>query len=143
MRDRRRSKILKTSAFGLIEMTRQRTRQSLKRSVYQDCPHCHGMAQVKTCESMSLEVVRLLQLAACRERGAEHRGARGAGRGGLPAQQEAPRDRQARGGRRARFTSRECPGRRRNCWSFQCLDKNNNEVRVLPQEAPPPMRHRR
>ena len=36
-------------------------------SVYQDCPHCNGMAQVKTCESMSLEVVRLLQLAACRD----------------------------------------------------------------------------
>src|SRR5262249_10868801 len=40
-RDRARTKILKMSAFGLIEMTRQRIRPSLKRSVYQDCPHCH------------------------------------------------------------------------------------------------------
>src|SRR5262249_1855971 len=63
-RDRARTKVLRTSAFGLIEMTRQRIRPSLKRSVYQDCPHCLGTGQVKTCESMSIEVMRMLQLAA-------------------------------------------------------------------------------
>ncbi|MCI0363841.1 MAG: ribonuclease E/G, partial [Phycisphaerales bacterium] len=63
-RDRARTKILKISAFGIIEMTRQRIRPSLKRSVYQDCPHCHGTGQVKTCESMSIDVMRLIQLAA-------------------------------------------------------------------------------
>jgi ribonuclease E len=63
-RDRARSKILKISAFGLIEMTRQRIRPSLKRSVYQDCPHCLGTGQVKTCESMSIDVMRMMQLAA-------------------------------------------------------------------------------
>jgi ribonuclease E len=63
-RDRARTKILKISAFGLIEMTRQRIRPSLKRSVYQDCPHCLGTGQVKTCESMSIDVMRMLQLAA-------------------------------------------------------------------------------
>src|SRR5262249_20184377 len=36
-RDRARTKVLKISAFGMIEMTRQRIRPSLKRSVYQDC----------------------------------------------------------------------------------------------------------
>ena len=66
-RDRARTKILKISAFGMIEMTRQRIRPSLKRSVYQDCPHCHGTGQVKTCESMSIDVMRMLQLAAHRE----------------------------------------------------------------------------
>jgi ribonuclease E len=66
-RDRARTKILKISAFGIIEMTRQRIRPSLKRSVYQDCPHCHGNGQVKTCESMSIDVMRMLQLAAHRE----------------------------------------------------------------------------
>jgi len=66
-RDRARTKILKISAFGLIEMTRQRVRPSLKRSVYQDCPYCHGMALVKTCESMSIDVMRKLQLVAFRE----------------------------------------------------------------------------
>jgi ribonuclease E len=48
-------------------MTRQRIRPSLKRSVYQDCPHCHGAGQVKTCESMSIDVMRMIQLAAHRE----------------------------------------------------------------------------
>src|SRR5229473_2490038 len=66
-RDRARTKILKISAFGIIEMTRQRIRPSLKRSVYQDCPYCHGAAQVKTVESMSIEVMRMLQLASHRE----------------------------------------------------------------------------
>jgi ribonuclease E len=63
-RDRARTKILRISAFGIIEMTRQRIRPSLKRSVYQDCPACHATGQVKTCESMSIDVMRLLQLAA-------------------------------------------------------------------------------
>jgi ribonuclease E len=66
-RDRARTKILKISQFGLIEMTRQRIRPSLKRSVYQDCPHCRGTSQVKTTESMSIDVMRMLQLAAHRE----------------------------------------------------------------------------
>jgi ribonuclease E len=66
-RDRARTKVLRMSAFGIIEMTRQRIRPSLKRSVYQDCPHCLGTGQVKTCESMSIDVMRLLQLAAHRD----------------------------------------------------------------------------
>lgn len=63
-RDRARTKILRTSPFGLIEMTRQRIRPSLKRSVYMDCPCCTGAGVVKTSESMALEVVRFLMLAA-------------------------------------------------------------------------------
>src|SRR5262249_14028959 len=66
-RDRARTKILKTSQFGIIEMTRQRAQQSLRKSVYHDCPHCHGGGQVKTAESMSIEVMRMLQLASTRE----------------------------------------------------------------------------
>jgi ribonuclease E len=66
-RDRARTKVLKISAFGIIEMTRQRIRPSLKRSIFQDCPHCRGTGHVKTCESMSIDVMRLLQLAAHRE----------------------------------------------------------------------------
>lgn len=66
-RDRARTKILRTSPFGLIEMTRQRIRPSLKRSVYKDCPACSGTGVVKTAESMAIEVVRLLMFAAQRE----------------------------------------------------------------------------
>jgi ribonuclease E len=62
-RDRARTKILRTSPFGLIEMTRQRIRPSLKRSVYMDCPCCEGRGVVKKAESMAIEVVRMLMLA--------------------------------------------------------------------------------
>ncbi len=62
-RDRARTKILRTSPFGLIEMTRQRIRPSLKRSVYQECPCCHGGGVVKSPESMALDVFRALVLA--------------------------------------------------------------------------------
>ena len=62
-RDRARTKILRTSPFGLVEMTRQRIRPSLKRSVYSDCPACRGSGVIKSAESMAIEVVRLLILA--------------------------------------------------------------------------------
>lgn len=67
-RDRARTKILRTSPFGLVEMTRQRIRPSLKRSVYSDCPICNGKGIVKTAESVAIEVVRLLILASHDER---------------------------------------------------------------------------
>ena len=62
-RDRARTKILRTSPFGLIEMTRQRIRPSINRSVYSTCPCCNGRGLVKTPESMAIEVVRMLMLA--------------------------------------------------------------------------------
>lgn len=61
-RDRARTKVLRTSPFGLIEMTRQRIRPSLKRSVYEDCPCCQGRGVVKSGESMAIEVVRILMM---------------------------------------------------------------------------------
>jgi ribonuclease E len=59
-RDRARTKVLRISPFGLIEMTRQRIRPSLRRSVYEDCPCCNGVGQVKTDESMAIEVMRTM-----------------------------------------------------------------------------------
>ena len=35
------------------------------------------------------------------------------------------------------------PGAAAELLEFQCLDKNGNEVKVLPQETPPPPRPRR
>ncbi len=58
--DRARTKVLRMSQFCMIEMTRQRVKPSLKRSIYQDCPHCHGSALIKTPESVSLDVLRRL-----------------------------------------------------------------------------------
>ena len=62
-RDRARTKILRTSPFGLIEMTRQRVRPSLKRSTYTDCPCCGGTGVIKSAESMAIEVIRQLTVA--------------------------------------------------------------------------------
>jgi ribonuclease E len=59
-RDRARTKILRMSAFGLIEMTRQRIRPSLKRSLYRECQTCAGSGHVKTVESMAIDCMRLL-----------------------------------------------------------------------------------
>ena len=66
-RDRARSKVLRISPFGLIEMTRQRIRPSLRRSVFEDCPCCSGTGWVKTPESVAIEVMRLLVTAANRD----------------------------------------------------------------------------
>lgn len=68
-RDRAKTKIMRTSPFGLIEMTRQRIRPGVKRSSYRECPCCKGGGAIKSVESMALEIVRLLTLAS-QERGA-------------------------------------------------------------------------
>ncbi|MDO4550626.1 MAG: Rne/Rng family ribonuclease [Planctomycetia bacterium] len=65
-RDRARTKILRTSPFGLIEMTRQRIRPSIKRSVFQECPYCHGLGVLKSVETMVLDVIRMILLASQR-----------------------------------------------------------------------------
>jgi Rne/Rng family ribonuclease len=59
-----RARILRMSAFGLIEMTRQRQGPSIKRNIYFDCPHCRGSGLVKMPESVILDVMRAIQLAA-------------------------------------------------------------------------------
>ncbi len=65
-RDRAKSKVARISEFGLIEMTRQRMQPSLKKRIFNDCPHCNGTGFVKNHETMGIEVMRLLQLAAHR-----------------------------------------------------------------------------
>lgn len=66
-RDRARSKVLRMSPFGLIEMTRQRIRPSLRRSIYRECPSCAGTGLVKTAESVAIEVMRVLITASSQE----------------------------------------------------------------------------
>jgi len=62
-KDRAKTKILRISALGIVELTRQRMRPSLAHSIFTDCPHCHGLGKIKTPESLSLDVVRMIQLA--------------------------------------------------------------------------------
>jgi ribonuclease E len=64
--DRARSRILKISAFGIIEMTRQRVRPSLQLSTYLKCPYCLGAGMVKSPESAAIEIIRMLNVAAAR-----------------------------------------------------------------------------
>ena len=66
--DRARSKILKISMFGIVEMTRQRMRPSLQSTTYLACPHCGGTGFVKSQESIAIEIIRLLNLTASKER---------------------------------------------------------------------------
>jgi ribonuclease E len=65
--DRARSKVLRISSFGVVEMTRQRMRPSLQSSTYLACPHCGGSGYIKSHESSSIELIRLLNLAASKE----------------------------------------------------------------------------
>lgn len=58
-----RTRVLKMSGFGLIEMTRQRQGPSLKRNIYYDCLHCKGSGLVKMPDSVILDVMRIVQLA--------------------------------------------------------------------------------
>jgi len=63
-KDRAKTKVLRMSQFCMIELTRQRMKPSLKRSIYMDCPHCHGAGLIKNPESVSLDVLRRIAAAA-------------------------------------------------------------------------------
>ena len=51
-RDRARTKAFAVSDLGLIEMTRQRVRQSHLQSMTESCPTCHGTGRVFTPETI-------------------------------------------------------------------------------------------
>lgn len=63
-KDRAKTKVLRMSQFCMVEMTRQRMKPSLKRSIYMDCPHCLGAGLIKNPESVSLDVLRRIAAAA-------------------------------------------------------------------------------
>src|SRR5207249_2094315 len=99
---------------------------------YQDCPHCRGAAQVKTCESMSIDVMRMIQLAA--HRGNIHRM-------GVRVHDEVANYLLNR--KRKEITQLEESGNMQVTISGAagvspellecvCFDNNNNEVKVVP-----------
>lgn len=55
--------ILGMSEFGLVEMTRQRSRGSLLQTIFSECPYCHGSGTIKNYESVSIEIERSLKKA--------------------------------------------------------------------------------
>jgi ribonuclease E len=73
-KDRARTKVLKISDLGMLEMTRQRMRPSLKKSIYDECNACGGTGQILSPESAWPR--------AWRTRGCGHRSALRTGRPG-------------------------------------------------------------
>jgi ribonuclease G len=57
-KDRSRSRMLQISEFGLVEITRQRTRRSLEGVLLRPCPACHGSGRVKSFETIFFEILR-------------------------------------------------------------------------------------
>lgn len=55
--------ILGMSEFGLVEMTRQRSRESLVQMMFTSCPYCTGSSLIKTHESIVIEIERGLKKA--------------------------------------------------------------------------------
>ncbi|MFN0065068.1 MAG: Rne/Rng family ribonuclease [Chlamydiales bacterium] len=55
--------ILNMSDFGLVELTRQRSRESLMQTLFTACPYCTGSGLVKTHESVLIEMERALKKA--------------------------------------------------------------------------------
>ena len=64
---RARSRILRISRFGVVEMTRQRMRPSLQSTTYLACPHCGGTGVIKSHESLAIEIIRMLNLSVSKE----------------------------------------------------------------------------
>lgn len=60
-KDNAKSSILPISEFGLVEMTRQRVKESISQSVYNECPYCKGRGIVKSVLSVCIDLQRALK----------------------------------------------------------------------------------
>jgi ribonuclease G len=59
--DKARTNILKISELGLVEMTRQRTRESLENQMLRPCPHCEGRGRIKSAPTIAYDVLRAIK----------------------------------------------------------------------------------
>ena len=59
--DKAKIQVTSLSRFGLVEMTRQRTRPSHAMVSSVQCPHCVGTGSVKTAESIEIDCMRQLR----------------------------------------------------------------------------------
>ena len=57
-RDKARTFLVPISELGLLEMTRERDRESLGESLFGKCPYCNGTGDVKLPETVSIEIQR-------------------------------------------------------------------------------------
>ncbi|HWO42295.1 MAG TPA: Rne/Rng family ribonuclease [Candidatus Eisenbacteria bacterium] len=60
-KDKARTNILKISELGLIEMTRQRTRESLENQLLSPCPYCDGRGRIKSAVTVAYDVLRAIR----------------------------------------------------------------------------------
>ena len=67
--DRARIQVGRISAFGLMEMSRQRLRTGVLEASTITCPHCEGTGLVRTPSSSGLSALRLIEDEAARGRG--------------------------------------------------------------------------
>ena len=58
--DRARIQIGKISRFGLLEMSRQRLKPALSESNQLICPRCTGIGSIRSVESLSLSILRII-----------------------------------------------------------------------------------
>ncbi len=57
-RDRAKTQLLQISEFGLVELTRQRVKQSLERLLTTACPYCNGTGRVRDVDTVCLDILR-------------------------------------------------------------------------------------
>ena len=69
--DRARIQLGRISAFGLLELSRQRLRPSLLETNFERCPHCAGTGVVRSVESAALHVLRAIEEEGIRKRSSE------------------------------------------------------------------------
>ena len=69
--DRARIQIGRISAFGLLEMSRQRLRPSLLEHSTEVCPHCAGSGRIRSLESAALHALRAIEEEGVRRRTSE------------------------------------------------------------------------
>ena len=69
--DRARIQIGRISAFGLLEMSRQRLRPSLLEHSTETCPHCAGTGRIRSIESAALHALRAIEEEGVRRRASE------------------------------------------------------------------------
>jgi ribonuclease E len=64
--DKARVTVGKISQFGMLEMSRQRRKQTINEASYLECPHCGGHGKVKSIEAMALSFLRKTHTIAAR-----------------------------------------------------------------------------
>lgn len=60
--DRAKSSFAPISEFGIIEMTRQRMRPSLRKMHYADCTHCTGSGEIRVSGAVAADAMRRIAL---------------------------------------------------------------------------------